>query len=96
MPALINALSDENRFVRGSAAEALGNICEPAKEVMSALINALGDVSECVRGTAAIALGGIGEPAVSELIVALDAYSWQLLMHAARALGEGKVAKAAN
>ena len=56
VPALIQALKDENKDVRVNAAVALGQIGEGAKDVVPALIQALKDQDEWVRINAAWAL----------------------------------------
>ena len=57
MQPLINALKDEDKYVRGSAAVALGNI--KSDTAVQPLINALKDEDKYVRGSAAVALGNI-------------------------------------
>jgi HEAT repeat protein len=80
-------LRDNEWFVRGSAAEALGEIGSP--EAVAALINALSDNEEDVRVNAARALGKIGSPeAVAGLINALSNNEEDVRINAARALGE--------
>jgi HEAT repeat protein len=71
VPALIEALSDEDSGVRASAASALGKIGEPAKEAITALIQALSDKDESVRRAAAEVLKKIGTP---EAMKAVEAY----------------------
>jgi HEAT repeat protein len=64
VPALISALKDPDAHVRESAAEALGSICEQAREVVPALIERLHQDSEAsVRIQAAQALGEFGPEA---------------------------------
>lgn len=65
---LIQALKDENRYVRTKAAKALGNIGDA--RAIEPLIQALRDVND-VHREAAEALEKIGEPAVEPLIQAL-------------------------
>lgn len=67
--ALINALNDENSFVRSSAAGALGDIGN--SQAVDALILALNDENSDVRKSAASALGNIGN---SELLPRLTTY----------------------
>ena len=67
MPALIEALRDEDRRVRRSAVRALGRIGNLA--AVPALIEAFGD--RTTRNLAISALGLIGQPAVPPLIKAL-------------------------
>ena len=61
IPALIEALSDENAFARSQAAGALGRIGEQA---IPALIETLSNADVFTRSLAASALGDIGEQAV--------------------------------
>jgi hypothetical protein len=69
VPALIQALGDDDWDVRRAAAEALVKIGTPA---VPALIQALGDSDWDVRRAAAEALGAIGDPqAVPALIQTL-------------------------
>ena len=68
---LIQALKDEDSFVREGAAEALGKIGD--KRAVEPLINALKDEDRDVREAAAEALGEIGDKrAVEPLIHVLD------------------------
>ena len=68
MPALLNALGDQEEGVRRCAVEALGRIGPAA---MPALLNALGDQEEGVRRRAVEALGRIGPAAMPALLNAL-------------------------
>ena len=70
VPALSNALEDEEWIVRSAAAMSLGGIGPPAKSAVSALTNALEDEDEDVREEAASALGKIG-PAAAAAVPAL-------------------------
>ncbi len=88
VPALIEALTDEEWEVRYRAAEALSRIGEPA---VPALIKALDDEDDEVRSWAAWGLGVIGEPAkraVPVLIKALSDEHWEVQAQAAHALKE--------
>ena len=76
-----------------AAANQLAAIGKPA---IPALIKALGDSDSSVRRGAIAALSKIGEPAVPALIGALGDYTSRVRLHAAWALGEGEVAKAAK
>jgi uncharacterized caspase-like protein len=67
---LIKALGDSDRWVRISAAVALGQIGPDAKEAVPSLIKALGDSDPGMRYRAAEALGKIGSEA-KEAIPAL-------------------------
>lgn len=67
---MITALGDEDKFMRGNAAEALGKIGDGS--AVEPLITALGDEYAPMRWYAAEALGRIGdERAVEPLIIAL-------------------------
>ncbi|CUU33741.1 HEAT repeat-containing protein, partial [Armatimonadetes bacterium GXS] len=69
VPALIQALGDEDWAVRAAACAALGRIGDP--QAVPALIQALGDRDKVVREAACGALVKIGKPAVPALIQAL-------------------------
>ena len=58
---LIQALQDKSSNVRLTAAEALGNIGQGAKDAVPALIQALQDESSNVRRHATEALGNINQ-----------------------------------
>src|SRR5262245_41109967 len=77
---LVRQLQSQNADVRGSAADALGQIGSDAKEAMPALIAALKDQDANVRRYAAHALGQIGpdtKDTVPALIAALkDQDKW--------------------
>jgi HEAT repeat protein len=62
VPALAQALVDENPFVRQEAAEALGGIGPGAAAAVPALIEALDDPDPGVRKSAAAALAAIRAP----------------------------------
>lgn len=68
VPALIAALADPEKVVRGAVTRALAGL---GPEAVPALIAALGDPSWVVRYRAAEALGGIRDPRVSPALVAL-------------------------
>ena len=70
VPALIEALSDVDPYVRVLAARSLAYIGQDAEPAVPALIAALDDPNEAVRQTAARALGQIGSEA-AEAIPAL-------------------------
>ncbi|WP_414625083.1 HEAT repeat domain-containing protein, partial [Calothrix sp. CCY 0018] len=83
---LINALQDEDSFVRSSAAEALGKIGD--KAAFEPLINALQDEDLYVRRNAAEALVKIGDKAAVEpLINALQDEDSRVRWSADEALG---------
>ncbi len=98
VPALIEALKDENSEMRRRVAVALGNIGPDAKAAVPALIEALKDENKNVRDSAAVALGTLGpdaKAAVPVLIEALKDEGMVVRREAAGALGEiGPDAKA--
>ena len=63
VPALIDALADEDASVRRNAAWALGRMGEPAKAAAPILIEMLTDEDASVRARAVGALRQMGEPA---------------------------------
>ena len=71
-PPLIQALEDEEEWVRFAAAGVLGKISPEAKEAVPALIKAVGDQDESVRFAAARTLGKITGQDFGE-----DAAAWQ-------------------
>jgi len=84
---LIQALKDEDYFVREAAARALGEIKD--KRAVEPLLEALGDEWWNVRLDAAMALGKIGDAkAVEPLIKALKDRNETVRGSAAKALGE--------
>ncbi len=99
IPELTKALSDSNENVRESAAYALGNLGEHAKEAVPELTKALSDSNEEVRARAAWALGEMGghaKEAVPELTKALSDSNEEVRGSAAYALGNlGEHAKEA-
>ena len=99
MPALIEALKDDDNEVRRNAASALGRIGPAAEAAVPALIEALKDDDNEVRRNAAFALGRIGpaaEAAVPALIEALKDEDSDVQRRAAFALGRiGPAAEAA-
>ncbi|OYT68772.1 MAG: hypothetical protein CFK48_10465 [Armatimonadetes bacterium CP1_7O] len=83
VPALMQALRDEDKDVRSAACEALGAIGDAS--AVPALIKALGDWR--VRSAACRALGAIGDAsAVPALINALEDGDWRVRSAACRAL----------
>ena len=93
VPALTEALKDEDHNVRQGAIVALGSIGPTAKDV-PALIRALKDEDAQVRDIAAGALAGIGPAAVSALAQALKDEDRFVRGRAAYALGRiGPAAK---
>jgi HEAT repeat protein len=99
VPALIEALKNENKQVRWRAASALGAIGTEASAAVPALITTLQDEDEYIRRIAAYALGKIGpqaSAAVPELLDALQDSDRNLRLVAAYALGKiGSEASAA-
>ena len=90
VPALIEALKDEDKTARQNAAEALGNMGPDAKDAVPTLIETLKDKYGAVRRAAADALGSIGpdaEEAVPALIEALKNKDGTVHRAAASALG---------
>ena len=90
LPALIEALKDENRFMRFEAAIALGYMGEEVEQIVPALVEALNDKDISVRYKAAYSLGQIGEQAeqaVPALIEVLKDYNVLMSSYAAEALG---------
>ena len=84
---LVNALQDENSYVRRNAASALGNIGNQA--AVEPLIKALQDEESYVRSNAAEALGKTGDKAaVQPLIKALQDKNPYVRSNAAWALGK--------
>ena len=91
VPALIEALKDENRQVRWRAASALGEIGPEASPAVPSLIDTLQDEDGYVRRIAAYALGKIGSAAVTavpQLTGALQAQDRNLRLVATYALGK--------
>jgi HEAT repeat protein len=89
-PALVAGLSDRDRFVRWSAARALGKV-RPANAdgVIAALAHGLGDADRDVRQAAATALGAYGpsaRAALPALLTAARAREPELRLAAIRAL----------
>jgi HEAT repeat protein len=71
VPALIQALGENDVPVKIGAARALGGIGSPAKDAVPALIKNLADGQDVVRDETAQALGLIGPMAGSALFAAL-------------------------
>jgi HEAT repeat protein len=100
VPALVQALKDEDSLVRAGAADALGRIGSRAASAVPALVEALRDERMIVRASAAMALKRMG-PAAAFAVPALtralrDDYSL-VRRTAAEALGEiGKAAQPAT
>ncbi|MGB7443992.1 MAG: HEAT repeat domain-containing protein [Coleofasciculaceae cyanobacterium] len=91
VPALIEALNDENKQVRWRAASALGDIGAEASSAVPTLIETLQDEDEYVRRIAAFSLGKIGSAAtaaVPNLVEALHDSDLNLQSVAAYALGK--------
>ncbi len=62
-PVLLPALHAPDPWLRANAAEALGTVAEPKREVVTALTRLLADDSLWVRASAAWAIGQLGEGA---------------------------------
>ncbi len=62
-PVLLPALHAADPWLRANAAEALGTVAEPKREVVTALTRLLADDSLWVRASAAWAIGQLGEGA---------------------------------
>eukprot|EP00930_Biecheleria_cincta_P076954 TRINITY_DN6419_c0_g1_i1.p1 TRINITY_DN6419_c0_g1~~TRINITY_DN6419_c0_g1_i1.p1 ORF type:complete len:985 (+),score=236.50 TRINITY_DN6419_c0_g1_i1:123-3077(+) len=75
VPALQDALSDSDRFVRRSAARSLERLGEHAALAVPALIQALKDPEEEVRAAVATALGQLGSASAQALPTLLQAAS---------------------
>lgn len=91
VPALIEALKNENKQVRWRAASALGAIGAEASAAVPALITTLQDEEEYIRRIGAYALGKIGpqaSAAVPELLDALQDSDRNISLVAAYALGK--------
>jgi HEAT repeat protein len=89
--ALIDALRDRHKYVRSSAADALGKLSESDERVIPALIDALKDGDWNVRSSAASALGKSGvsdERVISALIDVLKDKDSSVRISAASALGK--------
>jgi HEAT repeat protein len=87
VPALAEALKDQNAEVRQSAADALGRIGPAAADAVPVLVEALKDQNAHVRRSAAKALRGIGPAAVPALAEALKDQDAEVRQSAADALG---------
>ena len=72
VPALIEALSNEDEWVRSYAAYALGRIGEPAKGAVPALIEALRDKDVAVCLSVVEALYKIGTPEALKAVKEMD------------------------
>ncbi len=89
VPALAEALSDANKTVRLTAAQALVRFGSQAKEAVKALSEAVGDEESNVRITALNALKAIGlpaRPAIGVLVSALADKKSEVRAGAAKAL----------
>jgi HEAT repeat protein len=89
LPALMKALDDNDAYVRGWSAQAIGSIGPDAAEAVPALIAMLRNQDVGLRNSAAIALRGIGPEAKSALPALREALSdpnEQVRRFAARAI----------
>ena len=90
---LVTALQDNEPWVRGNAAEALGKIGD--KLIIPYLIKALGDKNTLVRATAAEALGQFSDDHSTEVLIrALKDEDWNVRFNAVKSLGQKKDPKA--
>lgn len=71
VPVLIDALEDDDAYVRAEAVSVLGITNVKSDEVFGALVSALGDADDGPRGNAASALHDFGPKAVPVLVDAL-------------------------
>jgi HEAT repeat protein len=86
VPLLVQALKDEDRWVRAAACEALGAIGDP--QAIPHLAQALQDEAWEVRKAACEALGAIGDPqAIPHLAQALQDEAWWVRKAVCEALG---------
>jgi HEAT repeat protein len=69
---LIEALENDNWFVRTSAAKALGRIADP--QAIKALVGMLGDKNRYMRREVINILAKVGQPATEHLIVVLKEF----------------------
>ena len=88
IPVLIEALDDDDAYVRRAAIHQLCVIREPISQVVPALMQTLADSDSHVRFLGAIALSKIGEPAIAVLIEGLSDEVDVVRREAAFALGE--------
>ena len=85
--ALVKALNDENRYVRGYAADALGRIRHDSEDAIRELGDLLDDRDRDVRRAAARALGQIGGRAMPMLLLSIKDKDPAIRVEAAFALG---------
>ena len=96
IPVLIEALDDDDAYVRRAAIHQLCVIREPISQVVPALMQTLADPDSHVRFLGAIALSKIGEPAIAVLIEGLSDEVDVVRRESAFALGKiGPTAQAA-
>ena len=91
IPALIEALKDQDRFVRISAAKGLGKMGTEAKAAVPPLIELLKDSEPLVRANAAEALGRMGAEAKTAILALTELQKDQapvVRLAAAGALGK--------
>ena len=88
IPVLIEALDDDDAYVRRAAIHQLCVIREPISQVVPALMQTLADSDSHVRFLGAIALSKIGEPAIAVLIEGLSDEVDVVRREAAFALGK--------
>jgi HEAT repeat protein len=87
VPALMQALDDDDEFVRMTAALSLGLIGQRSEETIPALVHALGDEEREVREAAAMGLSLFGQETVPPLVQALEDADWRVRESAAETLG---------
>lgn len=89
---LVTALQDDDPWVRGNAAEALGKIRD--ESIIPYLMKAIDDKNALVRATAADALGLFSDDHSTEaLIGALKDEDWNVRFNAVKSLGQKKDTK---
>ena len=89
VPALIQALQDQDEWVRSRATLALGRIGGGAEDAVPALMQTLQDKDVYVRKYAASALGSIGEGAIDAVPALIQVLQDQdIRINAAFALGK--------
>lgn len=88
MSALVNALNDQDQYVKEGAAIALGKLKD--RKAVEPLFQLLRSDSESMRRTAETALGTLGECATEPLLTMLHDPDWDVRWRATHILGEIK------